>query len=67
MDGSSAPSATDTPYTCQDEQWQNQQDPSKRKDLLEKEDGLLKVELSKYALLLGLEQGNLGNLGIQET
>lgn len=46
---------------------QGQQDPSKRKDLLEKQVGLLKGELSKYALLLRLELGNLGNLGIQET
>lgn len=67
MDGFSVPLASDTPRTCQNEQWQGQQDSSKRKDLLEKKDGLLKVELSKYALLLGLVQGNLGNLGIQET
>lgn len=56
----------DTLHTCQDQHWQGQQDASRRKDLLEKEDGLLKAELSKYAVL-ELEQGNLGNLGNQET
>lgn len=53
----------DTLHTCQDQNWQGQQDASRR---LEKEDGLLKAELSKYAVVR-LEQGNLGNLGNQET